>query len=156
MKKIKKLQSLDLHLILLLFCLCLGYYVYKSYYSVLTIYKFEETKSKPVSLDTFSEANLNSIMYILEIEHPEVVIAQSKLETGNYTSSIFKENHNLFGFRKGKSYYKYKDWKESVLHYAHWQNMNYRVNEDYFVFLKRIKYAEDSNYIPKLKKICIK
>ena len=91
-------------------------------------------------------------MYILDIHHPEIVINQSKLETGNYTSVAFKKHNNLFGFMKGNKIRHYNNWKQSLIHYSHWQNVNYK-NGDYYIFLQNIGYATDSLYIQKLKSI---
>ncbi len=103
-----------------------------------------------VRIDTFSEANLNSMMYLLDMEHPKIVIAQAKLETGNFKSKMFKEKHNLFGFRNTGGYITYKHWKESLIRYKLWQDRNYK-GGNYYVFLENIKYAEDSLYTYKLK-----
>lgn len=110
----------------------------------------EQEFKDTVRLDTFSEANLNSMMYILDIQHPEIVINQSKLETGNYTSVAFKKHNNLFGFMKGNKIRHYDNWKQSLIHYSHWQNVNYK-DGNYYIFLKNIGYATDSLYIQKLK-----
>lgn len=110
-----------------------------------------------LNLKDFNEKNLNTLMYLLDIQHPDIVLAQAKLETGNYTSSRFKKSNALFGFQTSdKNIIKYNNWKESVYDYKVWQMKRFRDGEDYYSFLKRIKYAADTNYIPKLKRICIK
>lgn len=111
--------------------------------------KLEQPKDS-IQLDTFSEANLNIVMSNLEIQHPDIVIAQAKLETGNFTSYLFKVSNNLFGFRNYNGYKKYKTWQASVEDYSNWQNKKYK-GGDYYEFLKWINYAEDSLYIYKLK-----
>ena len=45
----------------------------------------------------FSTANMLKIMNQIGIAYPDVVLAQARLETGNFTSKVFKENNNLFG-----------------------------------------------------------
>ena len=39
-----------------------------------------------------------------KIQHPEIVLAQARLETGGYTSKVCGTCNNLFGLRKGDSY----------------------------------------------------
>ena len=48
----------------------------------------------------FSEENLIRYMKELNIKYPHIVLAQARIESGTYTSNIFKENHNLFGMKK--------------------------------------------------------
>ncbi len=68
------------------------------------------------------------------IANPEVVFAQAKLETGNFTSNIYIENNNLFGMKvptirphdlvigKNRGHSQYKTWQDSVADYKVWQN----------------------------------
>lgn len=110
-----------------------------------------------LNLDTFSEKNLLKMINLLEIQHPDIVLAQAKLETGNFTAPRFKKYNALFGFQTSDTnIMKYSTWKESVIAYKSWQMKRLKEREDYYSFLKRIKYAADTNYIPKLKRICIK
>ena len=98
----------------------------------------------------FSEENLAFKLDGLDVRYPEVVMAQAKLETGNYRSKLFVKNNNLFGFRSKKGYLKYKSWEDSVEDYKRWQTKHYR-GGDYFCFLERVGYAEDSNYVKRVK-----
>lgn len=109
----------------------------------------------------------NLITYILEkeIKHPQIVYAQALVETGWFTSKIFRENKNLFGMRepnkrettalgtKYKHAY-YSSWKESVDDYLLWQKMFKKTpietETDYFKLL-RARYAEDKRYVEVLK-----
>lgn len=85
------------------------------------------------------------------IHHIEIVLAQARLETGNYKSKLLKSHKNLFGIRKGKHYVKYEYWWESVKDYRDSIQYRYKDGEDYHYFLKRIRYAESPDYIRKLK-----
>ena len=85
-----------------------------------------------------------------QVPHANIVLAQSILETGNYTSKVCKNKNNLFGIRKGNKYKSYNTWKESVSDYKCLISSRYK-GGDYYEFLKRIRYAEDSEYINKLK-----
>lgn len=103
-----------------------------------------------VKIDTFSEANLILYTHELKIKAPNIVLAQAKLETANFTSYLFEVSHNLFGFRGFRGYHKYKNWQCSVVAYKEWQDKNYK-GGDYFEFLESIGYATDSLYCYKLK-----
>lgn len=88
------------------------------------------------------------------LHHPEIVLAQAKLETGNYSSALCVNSNNLFGLRKSKKeYYAFDTWQESVVAYADFIQRKYDPPEDYYQFLSRIGYAEDLNYINKVKEI---
>lgn len=87
------------------------------------------------------------------IRNPEIVMRQVILETGWLKSPFLMKRNNLFGFRS-KEYLRFEDWRESVTYYLKWQKKYYlNSNENYYDFLKRIKYAQAKNYIDVLKKI---
>lgn len=105
-----------------------------------------------IRLEGFSENKLIEFMKLVEMEYPDIVLAQAKLESGNFTSNRFIKYNALFGFQKSESnIIKYKSWKESVVHYKCWQMNRLREDENYYNFLIRVKYAADTNYINKLK-----
>jgi len=105
-----------------------------------------------VKIEVFSEANLVRYMEILEIEYPNIVLAQARLESGNFTSNRFKKYNALFGFQTSNTnVLKYKSWKESVINYKNWQMRRLKDGENYYDFLIRVKYSEDPNYVNKLK-----
>ena len=86
------------------------------------------------------------------IYHPDIVLAQAKLETGNYKSKVCTVYNNLFGLRKPDgSYYKFNSWQESVKAYKDWVQNKYTPPNDYYDFLDSIGYAEDDSYINKLR-----
>lgn len=116
---------------------------------------FKEKQEIPIIInDTFSETLLKEALIEAEIQHPDIVFAQARLETGNFKSDYFKERNNLFGFRARNGYMHFRNWRESVLFYANWQKKYYK-SGDYYAFLENIGYAEDSTYIKKVKS-CIK
>lgn len=103
----------------------------------------------------------------LEIEHPEIVVKQSMLETGNYECSCDScepcslDHNNLFGFRYKKQYLEFDTWEESIVYYKKFQ-MKYYKGQDYFDFLECIwkhrdgrcaRFATSLKYIDKLKEI---
>jgi len=114
----------------------------------------------------FSEEKLINSIGKLNFKYPHIVYAQSLVETGNFTSKIFKENNNLFGMREAKvrlnlalgtqyNHAYYDSWENSLMDYAlyaasYLKDLN--TEEKYFTYLGK-NYAEDPNYVSKLKKI---
>lgn len=105
------------------------------------------------------------LMSDLGVQHKHIVLAQMKLESGNYQSKLAKENNNYFGMRhpaqrltvsvKSKNgYAHYRNWCYSILDYALWQRRYaYDLNEsDYLTKLSNV-YAEDKEYVNKLSTI---
>jgi len=112
----------------------------------------------------FSVELLIECLYYEKIQHPTIVLKQSRLETGHYTSELFKMANNLFGMRLahvretvaiGEYNYHacYSHWTESVKDYKLWQDyyisQGYRLT-NYFAFLQYIGYAEDPIYLLKI------
>ena len=95
-----------------------------------------------------------TVCKMYDLEHPEIVVAQSVLETGHYKSQQCLQHNNLFGLydSKNKRYYRFDHWTHSILAYK--QKVQYKYKGgDYYEFLKRIGYAEDSLYVEKVKSI---
>ena len=115
----------------------------------------KEAKISKIEADgTFTVIKLKKLVDTIGIKHPEIVFAQARLETGNFKSLLFTKNNNLFGFRGKNGYIEYNHWTESVKAYKRFQDKYYK-GGDYYSFLERIGYAEDSNYIKKVKS-CVK
>lgn len=133
-------------------------------------HKYERTEEELILLidskNEFSEDKFINLLKQYNLKFPHIALAQSKIETGYFKSKIFKESNNLFGMRQAKlrpttslgtqyehSYY--ENWKKSVEDYCLWvAAYANRINkeEDFLNFLEHI-YAEDSNYVNKIKKI---
>lgn len=106
-----------------------------------------------------------SLMDDLNMQHPQIVLAQMKLESGHYQSNLAKTNNNYFGMRhpaqrltvsvKSKNgYAHYRNWAYSILDYALWQRRYaYNLSEDDYLTKLSNVYAEDKNYIEKVKKL---
>jgi len=84
------------------------------------------------------------------LPHPEIVLAQARLETGNFKSARCRRDHNLFGIKHGKRYAKYRRWQDSVADYKRRISSRYN-GGDYYRFLQRIGYASDQRYCDKLR-----
>jgi uncharacterized FlgJ-related protein len=116
--------------------------------------------------DEFSEENL--ILYMKEIgmKFIPVVLAQARLESGYYSSSIFRENNNLFGMKvarirrttnigEHRGHALFKSWKDSVLDYLYYQKtyLYHAENQEEYLGYLANNYAEDPSYVHKLKNI---
>lgn len=90
-----------------------------------------------------------------EISNIDVVIAQSILETGHFKSENCVKHNNLFGLynSRRKQYFKFDHWSDCIKAYKEKIQYKHKPNENYYAFLKRIGYAEDPEYINKLKGI---
>lgn len=88
------------------------------------------------------------------IQHSEIVLRQSILETGYYNSYHCKKNNNLFGFYKKGKICKYSSFIESIKDYKNFQDRKYK-GGCYYAFLNRIGYAEKETYNTLLKRIKI-
>jgi len=84
------------------------------------------------------------------ILYPDWVLKQALIESGHFTSNVFKKTNNCFGFHNGKSYLEFNSIESCVEYYASWQKKYYK-SGDYLVFLSDYGYAKDTNYINLLK-----
>ena len=84
------------------------------------------------------------------LPHGDVVMAQARLETGNFTSRRCRVDHNIFGIKHSGRYAKYRRWQDCVADYKRRISSRY-TGGDYYAFLRRIGYAKDPRYIQKLK-----
>ena len=84
------------------------------------------------------------------LPHPEIVLAQARLESGNFKSTRAKRDHNILGIKHGTRYAVYARWQDCVSDYKKRISSRYK-GGDYYAFLKRIGYARDPKYIQKLK-----
>lgn len=111
--------------------------------------KFGEKPDKELNI-----GNLAKAMETYHVKYPKIVIAQSLLETGYFTSRVCLECKNLFGLRRPSdgSYYKFERWEDSVKAYRDYVQYKYK-GGNYYQFLNRIGYAEDKEYVLKVSQI---
>ncbi len=127
-------------------------------------YTEEDYRELPITIE-----NLRLVLDFYRVKNPEIVLRQAMLESGGFTSSLFKRSNNLFGMKvpryresvtkgfimalEGKfAFYSY--WTDSVKDYKLWQDTS-PVDTDYYTYLKKRGYAEDPRYKEKLNRINI-
>lgn len=113
--------------------------------------------------DFFSKSPQEGLMEALEyyeVKHPQIVYAQAILETGHFKSDLCLNGNNLFGLYNSKEHrhYTFDHWKDCVIAYKEMVQYKYKGDNDkppndYYKFLSDIRYAEDVQYIQKLKDI---
>ena len=114
----------------------------------------------------FTEEKLIQRIENLNFRFPHIVLAQAKLETGNFSSKSFTYANNLFGMKQARArsttangtamgHAQYDNWMESLYDYALFTNAylnKIRLESQYYDYLSQ-NYAEDPKYVSKLKNI---
>lgn len=146
----------------------MGYGVGHFYSPDMQVKPVEETAySETGDSEEFSAEALLAYMKKLKIKYPETVLSQAILETGNFTSDIFKENHNLFGMKVAgsrptsaigthRNHAQYRNWKESVMDYALFQSfiiakLPSNNKEEYRTYIQKF-YSTTSDYLVRIDK----
>lgn len=112
------------------------------------------------------EREVHKLLCLYKIQNKYIVLAQAKLESGDFTSSIFLESNNIVNMKvpgqrptlarkSNHPYAEYSSIEHSVIDYALWQcsfarNLN---EEEYYKRLVDVGFAEDTMYIHKLRPI---
>lgn len=110
--------------------------------------------------------NIKNYIKSLNLDHPDIVYAQILLESGTFTSVIYKNNSNLFGMKMSSSrpstaireelgHAFYKDWKSSIQDYGYWQASYARnlTRKQYFKLLNDLYCSATPDYTERLKKL---
>lgn len=138
--------------------------VYNPFYKVET-YIEERVEYVEVDREVFSEQELINYLIELKIPHPHIVLAQARLETGNFTSNIFQENNNLFGMKRAffrpsttigvnRGHAKYRSWQDSVIDFALYKaHVAQGKTENEYYTLLGTSYAEDPEYVKKVRRL---
>lgn len=124
--------------------------------------------NQPTENEEFSEKALLAFMKKLEIKYPETVLSQARLETGNFTSDVFKENHNLFGMKvagkrptsaigTNRNHAQYRNWKDSVIDYALFQSyiiakLPSNNSDSYREYIQKF-YSETGDYLTRIDRM---
>lgn len=118
-----------------------------------------------LSEPAFSDAILIATIKKYNIKFPHIVLAQAMHESNYFTSDIFNENHNLFGFKVAgsrpttalgvnRNHAYYENWEMSVLDYALYQAAFLRPIKSEAQYLEYLNkyYAEDPAYNTNIKR----
>lgn len=101
-----------------------------------------------------SEENLYNELVAQGVDFPKIVQAQAILETGHFKSYACLQQNNLFGLRNGDgTYMSFDHWTNAVASYKKFIQKYDPPPNDYYKYLQGLGYAEDPNYIIKLKQI---
>jgi len=113
------------------------------------VYSFYSGEEQELSIP-----NLIKVMKEVGLSNQLFVLAQAVLETGNFSSRVCNEDHNLFGLTNPRThtYYKFARWEDSVIGYQKFIQYRYK-GGNYLAFLKHIGYAEAPNYTNAVAKL---
>lgn len=126
--------------------------------------KEEQMQQTIEESNSFSEDELMNLLQEYNIQHKDIVLAQAILESSHFKSDLFVKQNNMFGMLDpltrpttsigDKKFASYNTIEEGIIDYALWQSCYARnlTREEYFNKLARV-YAEDKNYVKKLKDI---
>lgn len=115
--------------------------------------------------DTLSLENVKKYLELYRVENRDIVYAQIRLESGNLTSFLTRNNNNFLGMKyphqrpttsigEKNGFANYENWKDCIQDYAIWQSRYAKKlsKEEYFSYLEEV-YAESPTYISKLKEL---
>lgn len=131
----------------------LGYIIFDRAEEDFTEEGLEEYVIKPSFYSKTPQEGLKEALDFYDIQHKDIVYAQAVLETGHFKSKGCTVDNNLFGLynsTKGE-YHKFEHWVESVKAYKEWIQNKYDGKQDYYEFLTKINYAQDTRYVDTIK-----
>lgn len=114
-----------------------------------------------IEIDTIcTDTSFNIKDFVLElhlqkIKYTDIVLRQACLETGFFTSYVWRTKNNPFGFYYDGDYILFNDWRDAVTYYKEWQDRKYK-GGNYYEFLENVGYAEDTTYTERVKNINLK
>lgn len=112
-----------------------------------------------VTTQPVDNESLAQVLKTFNVKFPAIVHAQAVQESGNFTSSLFGRNHNLFGMKHPErrvttslgsvgGYAYYATWVDSVVDYALWFQTyasECKTEDDVFKLLDKL-YAQHPGY----------
>ena len=139
-------------------CILLGSVIFSTSERIHTQSQVIDYEEVPLILDCnleFSEQAMYDLLVHMNVRFPHIVIAQARIESGNYTSAICNENNNMFGMKCAKSrattnigenrnHAVYETWQECVIDYAFYQTtyMRKAKTEEQYLSALSASYAE--------------
>lgn len=127
--------------------------------STISFFGFDTIDNKennnPFLNKELNEKNLKEAIKYFDLEYADIVYTQAVLESGHFKSKLCVKHNNLFGLYNSRKheFFRFNHWSESVLGYKRSIQNRYKPPQDYYIFLKELGYAEDPNYIKKLKQL---
>lgn len=136
-------------------------------FSIISLSFVGKTQKLPLKEDSLKKQVWNYIK-CSNVKYPDLVFAQSLLESGNMTSKVFQNCHNLFGMKypnKRKTvavsklkngYAVYNCWYESIDDYALFQSYilgNKDLTRSQYLRMLDTRYCESKGYSQKLKRV---
>ncbi len=170
--KIKKFFYSTLQGILLLYiAICSTFVIWNSYQSFQIEHDYDALYAKVDYLEQLikirtqevdvlslelNKDNFFRVCAYYNVQFDSIVYRQAVLESGNFTSYLCRQHNNFLGLYNSSihDYYKFDHWSECIRGYRDLVQYKYSVEKyggDYYNFLKKLPYAEDSLYIQKLK-----
>lgn len=126
--------------------------------SICFLFYKPNTTHKTLHLNKY---NVILILKYYDIKYPDIVLSQSLIESGNFSSKLCYKYHNLFGMNvpskrlttaiNNSGYAKYNNWIESIGDYKLYQEYIITNNcitsrKEYLQYLRK-NYAESPNYL---------
>jgi len=134
-------------------------------------YYMSKLKNLKDSVYNYTKLNEKNILFwcdYFKVKFQNIVLAQMKLESGNFTSDLSTIHNNLSGMKKARvrnttaiyetktGFSGYSNYIEHIRDIKMWQDYNridtIKTGEDYINYISRV-YATDKNYKEKLYKI---
>lgn len=127
-----------------------------------------QAKVETLECDTLTEDCLKTMLEKSHIKFSHIVLAQAKLESSSFQSDLTKTHNNIFGMKvpAGRftfainwhdygNYAKFESIQDCVYDYKAWQMQcaHLIMDEDNYYKLLGERYAQDPEYVAKLKEI---
>lgn len=112
---------------------------------------FDEDVLRTLELN---KENFYAVCDYYDVKFPDIVYAQSILESGNFKSNIYNTRNNFLGLYDSRKheFYQFEHWTDCLKGYKKYIQYKYK-DGDYYRFLDSIGYAEDENYVNLVKQI---
>lgn len=143
--------------------------IFSCFYMSLNPSVHANTEEEYEEVIVLSKENLVKLMNDLGIQHVDIVLAQAILESGTFTSRIFKTKNNMFGMKVPKKretlavnkrgytgYATYASWIDCVKDYKLYQDFitkNKVISRSEYLAILSRGYSESEGYVNKLIKI---
>lgn len=159
-KHVKRPLVITYTLAIAIICILLGFFIKTSTitYAESKEIDYEEV---PIIIEQnleFSEQKLWDLLVGMNVRFPHIVIAQARIESATYSSSIFKENNNMFGMKcarsrctthrgQNRNHAMFDSWQECAIDYAFYQTtyMRKAKTERQYIEALSATYAEAGN-----------